>query len=97
MNVKGFILLVFSLIIILVPWGSARYARSEITALQNIQVPTLKWQRGGCYNSWCETGWYASPAVADIDGDGELEVIGSAYSIVSLDGVATWDEPGRGS
>ena len=26
-------------------------------------APTLKWQRGGCFNSWCETGWYSSPAV----------------------------------
>jgi len=86
MNVKGFILFVVSVIIILLPWGFASYARSETNAFQEIQVPTLKWQHGGCYNSWCETGWYASPAVADIDGDGDLEVIGSASSIVSLDG-----------
>lgn len=51
-----------------------------------IQAPTLKWQRGGCYSSWCETGWYSSPAVADLDGDGAVEVIASAYSIVALDG-----------
>ncbi|MFZ6027609.1 MAG: FG-GAP-like repeat-containing protein [Chloroflexota bacterium] len=50
------------------------------------QAPVLKWQRGGCYASWCETGWYSSPAVADIDSDGKPEVIASAYSIVSLDG-----------
>jgi uncharacterized repeat protein (TIGR01451 family) len=53
---------------------------------QAIQAPVLKWQRGGCYASWCETGWYSSPAVADLDGDGSVEVIGSAYSIVVLDG-----------
>ena len=51
-----------------------------------IQAPLLKWQRGGCYSSWCETGWYSSPAVADLDGDGKPEVIGSAYSIFVLDG-----------
>lgn len=34
-----------------------------------IQAPTIKWQYGGCYSSWCETGWYSSPAVADLDGD----------------------------
>ncbi|MCD4842924.1 MAG: hypothetical protein K8R25_00355, partial [Methanosarcinales archaeon] len=51
-----------------------------------IAVPVLKWQHGGCYNSWCETGWYSSPAVADLDGDGSIEVIGSAYSIVVLEG-----------
>jgi hypothetical protein len=51
-----------------------------------VQTPVLKWQRGGCYSSWCETGWYSSPAVADLDGDGKAEVIGSAYSIFVLDG-----------
>ncbi len=51
-----------------------------------IQPPVLKWQDGGCYNSWCETGWYSSPAVADLDGDGAPEVIGSPYTIFVLDG-----------
>jgi hypothetical protein len=57
---------------------------------QDVQAPVLKWQHGGCYSSWCETGWYSSPAVADLDGDGLVEVIGSAYSVVVLDG-ATGD------
>lgn len=48
--------------------------------------PVIKWQRGGCYASWCETGWYSSPAVADLDGDGAPEVVASGYSIVALDG-----------
>ena len=51
-----------------------------------VQAPVLKWQYGGCYNSWCETGWYSSPAVADINNDGINDVIASAYSIVALDG-----------
>jgi FG-GAP-like repeat len=55
-------------------------------AAAGISAPILKWQCGGCYSSWCETGWYSSPAVADLDGDGTKEVIGSAYSIVVLDG-----------
>ena len=54
--------------------------------VRGIQAPTLKWQKGGCYSSWCETGWYSSAAVADLDGDGRAEVIGSAYSIFVLDG-----------
>jgi hypothetical protein len=33
---------------------------------QAIQAPVLKWQHGGC-TFWCETGWYSSPAVADLD------------------------------
>ena len=48
----------------------------------------LKWQRGGCFNSWCETGWYSSPAVADLDGDGSAEVIAAAYDLVILDGAS---------
>jgi hypothetical protein len=51
-----------------------------------INAPVLKWKEGGCYDGWCETGWYSSPAVADLDGDGRPEVIASAYSIVALDG-----------
>ncbi len=51
-----------------------------------VSAPVLKWQNGGCFSSWCETGWYSSPAVADLDGDGTQEVIASAYSIVVLDG-----------
>ena len=49
-------------------------------------VPQIQWNYGGCYNSWCETGWYSSPAVADLDRNGKQEVIASAYSIVNLDG-----------
>ncbi len=49
-------------------------------------APIIKWQLGGCYNSWCETGWYSSPATADLDGDGQVEVIASSYSIFVLDG-----------
>ncbi len=51
-----------------------------------VNEPVLKWKYGGCYSSWCETGWYSSPAVADLDGDGKKEVIASAYSIVVLNG-----------
>ena len=52
-----------------------------------IAAPVLKWQNGGC-TSWCETGWYSSPAVADLDGDGSPEVIGSGYAIQVLDGAS---------
>jgi hypothetical protein len=52
----------------------------------SITQPVLKWQHGGCYSSWCEKGWYSSPAVADLNGDGSQEVIAAAYSIFILDG-----------
>ena len=66
------------------------------TAVQagGIAAPVLKWQRGGCYNSWCETGWYSSPAVADLDNDGKPEVIASPYTLFVLngeDGTVQWD------
>lgn len=50
------------------------------------QAPVLKWQRGGCFSSWCETSWYSSPAVANIDSDPQLEVIAGMYDLVALDG-----------
>ncbi|TFG73031.1 MAG: VCBS repeat-containing protein, partial [Anaerolineales bacterium] len=59
---------------------------AAISDPHSIQAPVLKWQHGGCYASWCETGWYSSPAVADLDDDGTMEVIASAYSVVILDG-----------
>lgn len=57
-----------------------------VDSFAQVQPPVLKWQYGGCYASWCETGWYSSPAIADLNGDGEYEVIASAYSIVVLEG-----------
>ena len=47
---------------------------------------SLKWQHGGCYSSWCETGWYSSPAALDIDQDGDVEVIAGTYSLFILKG-----------
>ncbi len=44
----------------------------------DVQAPVLKWKYGGCYSSWCETGWYSSPAVADLDNDGCSEIIFSS-------------------
>src|SRR5512136_1730481 len=66
--------------------GSPPAVRTQ--AAPAVQTPVLKWQNGGCYSSWCETGWYSSPAVGDIDGDDQPEVIASAYSIVALDGAS---------
>jgi uncharacterized repeat protein (TIGR01451 family) len=60
---------------------------------QQIGTPTLEWAYGGCYASWCETGWYSSPAVADLDNDGAMEVLGAAYTLWALngeDGTTQW-------
>ncbi len=56
------------------------------SAEASVSEPILKWQYGGCYSSWCETGWYSSPAVVDLDGDGTQEVIAGAYSVFILNG-----------
>jgi hypothetical protein len=56
------------------------------TSWAQVSVPVLKWQRGGCFASWCETGWYSSPAAADLDGDGQDEVIWGSYDLVVIDG-----------
>ncbi|MBN1878167.1 MAG: VCBS repeat-containing protein [Anaerolineae bacterium] len=65
-------------------WGAG--AAVKIVGAQSLDPPTLKWTRGGCYASWCEMGWYSSPAVADLDGNGTLEVVGASYSIFVLNG-----------
>ncbi len=72
------------LLLMVVVWGKRPLTTQA--APTAVQAPVLKWQNAGCYSSWCETGWYSSPAVADIDNDGDPEVIASHYSIVSLDG-----------
>ncbi|MBW1637062.1 MAG: VCBS repeat-containing protein, partial [Deltaproteobacteria bacterium] len=59
---------------------------NSIHAEAAVNRPILKWKYGGCYSSWCETGWYSSPAVADLDNNGTFEVIGSAYSVAALKG-----------
>jgi hypothetical protein len=51
-------------------------------------APQIQWSYGGCYSSWCETGWYSSPAIADLDGNGTMEIIASTYSIFNLDGAS---------
>jgi hypothetical protein len=52
-----------------------------------VAAPTLKWAYGGCFASWCQTGWYASPAVAELDTDPQAEVVWGSYDLVALDGL----------
>jgi uncharacterized repeat protein (TIGR01451 family) len=87
MKVKFLSILLLVTILLVAPGESSGPAAVRAALLLPIGAPTLKWQHGGCYTSWCETGWYSSPAVADLDKDGTMEVIGSAYSIFVLNGV----------
>lgn len=66
--------------------GQPKPAQAE--PLQAVSAPVLKWAYGGCFNSWCQTGWYASPAVANLDGDPQAEVIWGSYDLVALDGIS---------
>lgn len=67
-----------------------------------IAAPVLKWSKAGCLDGiWCDTGWYASPAVADLDNDNKPEVIWSDYKIHVIngeDGTEQWavNNPGGG-
>ncbi len=101
------ILIPFLLVMILV-MSTANGAPASVQAHPAFGMPTLKWQLGGCYDSWCETGWYSSPAAVDLDNDGQVEVVASDYSIFALDGstgTLEWriasghdrSEPGAGS
>ncbi len=66
--------------------GQGEYSRYFPLVTQTGYYPALQWAYGGCYSSWCETGWYSSPAVQDVNGDGRADVIASAYSLWALDG-----------
>src|SRR5207249_1101026 len=71
--------LVFGLTLAILP--DPRLAAAAVSA------PALKWAYGGCISGpYCQTGWYSSPAVADLDGDGMPEVIWGAYDVVVLNG-----------
>mgnify|MGYP001347549293 CR=1 FL=1 len=57
-----------------------------VSSAKSSPSAVLKWAYGGCYSSWCETGWYSSPAVLDLNGDGINEIIASSYSLWTLNG-----------
>ena len=75
-------------VVVIVVAVSAAILVGSVAGGSAAQAPVLKWQRGGCYSSWCETGWYSSPVIADINQDGKAEVVGSGYSVVALDGAS---------
>ena len=99
MKTKIFLVIFVLTILVLAAGKNSSSAVASITQTQTVQAPVLKWQHGGCYSSWCETGWYSSPAVADLDEDGSMEVIGATYTLFVLngeDGSLQWsaDPPG---
>src|SRR4026209_1264099 len=45
---------------------------------------SLEWQR--CPPWYCETGWYASPAVADLNHDGQPEGLWGGDTLMAVNG-----------
>ena len=71
-------------LVIAAVWCAVGLIGRLVTAAPAYTV-TLKWQQ--CYpGNWCETGWYASPAVADLDKDGRPEVLWGGYTLMVLTG-----------
>jgi uncharacterized repeat protein (TIGR01451 family) len=61
---------------------------------------TFQWQRCNSTPHWCETGWYASPAAADIDNDGQVEVVWGGYTPYAVNGATgaiEWNRPASGN
>jgi hypothetical protein len=75
-----------TLLIALLLMAGGQFLPAQAVPSPAFSAPVLKWQNGGCQTTWCRTGWYASPAVADLDGDGKPEVIWTDYRIVVVNG-----------
>jgi uncharacterized repeat protein (TIGR01451 family) len=84
---KGKWLVVLAVLIAVLSLSSTSGQRMipSAASVHALQAPILEWQHGGC-TSWCETGWYSSPAVVDLDGNGTMEVIGATYTLYVLNG-----------
>jgi len=58
---------------------------SSVSVSAKFTTPSLRYTNAGTYETWTEESYYSSPAVCDIDSDGEDEIIFSNYSITVLD------------
>jgi len=75
-------------------FGLLLFAHASAAALG---TPVFQWQR--CPASYCETGWYASPAVSDVDRDGVVDVLWGGYTLLSVrgdTGVIEWSYAPQG-
>jgi uncharacterized repeat protein (TIGR01451 family) len=60
------------------------YGPSAPLQPSTVFTPTQLWRR--CPAWYCETGWYASPAVADLNQDGQVDVLWGGYSLMAVNG-----------
>ena len=65
-------------------WNCASAALVAQAGAASIGTPVLEWQR--CPPAYCETGWYASPAVTDVDRDGVVDVLWGGYTLLAVRG-----------
>ncbi|HSX62576.1 MAG TPA: VCBS repeat-containing protein [Tahibacter sp.] len=66
--------------------GALVLALAGAPVLAAVPVPVLKWSYAGCTAGDCQTGWYASPAAGDIDGDGQVEVVWGGQNLGAYNG-----------
>ena len=60
--------------------------KKNYTRGEEIPVPEIKYSGIGRYDTgWVEEAYNSTPAVCDLNGDGNLEIISSAYSILNID------------
>ncbi|MFT3914251.1 MAG: VCBS repeat-containing protein [Anaeromyxobacteraceae bacterium] len=89
--------LAISLVLAAASCGAAVVPTATAPAPAGVGAPALLWSRGGCEAWGCDVGWYASPAVADLDGDpATKEVVWGAHDLVALraDGSVLWRAEG---
>ncbi|HSD82743.1 MAG TPA: FG-GAP-like repeat-containing protein [Anaerolineae bacterium] len=81
------------MLVIATAWLSLILISPTINASPHYTL-TQTWQR--CPAWYCETGWYASPAVADVDKDGQVEALWGGYTLMAVNGsngTIKWNRP----
>ncbi|MDR1438600.1 MAG: VCBS repeat-containing protein [Clostridiales bacterium] len=67
------------------PLAVAAAAAAAEKAPAPVKAPELKYSQKGTFEHWAEDTYSVTPVVADIDGDGALEVVTASYTISVLD------------